>query len=627
MYGDRDDNENEQKNLAAYKLLGEQMAFLSSGLGNVNENQTKLLKDDVNKGKIKNGKGMRATMPINRLENRKNTSFKNPFNESDIKLQNTSNMNNTNNNISNNDINNTKKNQIPIMKNRSNSSTVENPFSSNNQRSVQRNTNIPTNKPNKSNNQYQYNEISKNKNNSNNESLSNAIPEIEIIEVEKVNEEELEKEANKSINNLQLDKIIVSKGRQHSIYERSMKNLKKKETKLDKIRKIYSKKILEEVQRYPKLDKKSVRIILRKGEYIPIENRAAQIHSQHLTQIILNEELNRMETEKKEDDEIKINVNNNRKYEKKEWDEFVEKCFEWKKKVIYERRAAEIFRYKQDKKINYKPTINENSKKLMKKIMNKNNHSVDDVFTRLYNDYDEHKERQKILNEKYEPTFNPMINNFQYAKNFWKNKKYRNNSIDNSYELFVTDSNKNNFFLESQKTINHGKLLKMQKKARKFVNIKPNKKEENINIKSYKPTQATNNTTSYLNTEMNINKNKYKRYLPTENNLTLDTNLITYQNNIPTDMNLLTDENKIINELNENNNSVSNNDDMINEERILKELNEAKEISKERFEKENGNSLYKINIMESTPQVVQQNVIIPSNKYQDFFDIEEINEL
>ena len=627
MYGDRDDNENEQKNLAAYKLLGEQMAFLSSGLGNVNENQTKLLKDDVNKGKIKNGKGMRATMPINRLENRKNTSFKNPFNESDIKLQNTSNMNNTNNNISNNDINNTKKNQIPIMKNRSNSSTVENPFSSNNQRSVQRNTNIPTNKPNKSNNQYQYNEISKNKNNSNNESLSNAIPEIEIIEVEKVNEEELEKEANKSINNLQLDKIIVSKGRQHSIYERSMKNLKKKETKLAKIRKIYSKKILEGVQRYPKLDKKSVRIILRKGEYIPIENRAAQIHSQHLTQIILNEELNRMETEKKEDDEIKINVNNNRKYEKKEWDEFVEKCFEWKKKVIYERRAAEIFRYKQDRKVNYKPTINENSKKLMKKIMNKNNHSVDDVFTRLYNDYDEHKERQKILNEKYEPTFNPMINNFQYAKNFWKNKKYRNNSIDNSYELFVTDSNKNNFFLESQKTINHGKLLKMQKKARKFVNIKPNKKEENINIKSYKPTQATNNTTSYLNTEMNINKNKYKRYLPTENNLTLDTNLITYQNNIPTDMNLLTDENKIINELNENNNSVSNNDDMINEERILKELNEAKEISKERFEKENGNSLYKINIMESTPQVVQQNVIIPSNKYQDFFDIEEINEL
>ena len=66
---------------------------------------------------------------------------------------------------------------------------------------------------------------------------------------------------------------------------------------------------------------------------------------------------------------------------------------------------------------------------------------------------------------------------------------------------------------------------------------------------------------------------------------------------------------------------------MINEERILKELDEAKLINKERQENENENSLYKINIMESTPQNVKQNVVIPSNKYQDFFDIEEINEL
>ena len=31
--------------------------------------------------------------------------------------------------------------------------------------------------------------------------------------------------------------------------------------------------------------------------------------------------------------------------------------------------------------------------------------------------------------------------------------------------------------------------------------------------------------------------------------------------------------------------------------------------------------------METTPDNVKQNVIIPSNKYQDFFDIEEISEL
>ena len=40
--------------------------------------------------------------------------------------------------------------------------------------------------------------------------------------------------------------------------------------------------------------------------------------------------------------------------------------------------------------------------------------------------------------------------------------------------------------------------------------------------------------------------------------------------------------NKIINEINENNNSISNNEPMVNEERILKELDEAKLINKER---------------------------------------------
>ena len=84
----------------------------------------------------------------------------------------------------------------------------------------------------------------------------------------------------------------------------------------------------------------------------------------------------------------------------------------------------------------------------------------------------------------------------------------------------------------------------------------------------------------------------------------------------------------MITEMNDNNN-ISNYEVMNNDERILKELDEAKLLNKEKNEKENNNddSLYKINVMESTPQSIKQNVIIPSNKYQNFFDIEEINEL
>jgi hypothetical protein len=88
-------------------------------------------------------------------------------------------------------------------------------------------------------NKYQYEEVSKNQNNSgSNESLSNDIPEIEVIEVEKINPEEIDKESNKSINPFVFEKVLIKKTRQHTIYERAMKNLKKKETKIKGIEKI-----------------------------------------------------------------------------------------------------------------------------------------------------------------------------------------------------------------------------------------------------------------------------------------------------------------------------------------------------------------------------------------------------
>ena len=80
-------------------------------------------------------------------------------------------------------------------------------------------------------------------------------------------------------------------------------------------------------------------------------------------------------------------------------------------------------------------------------------------------------------------------------------------------------------------------------------------------------------------------------------------------------------------------NNKSEINEIINEENILKELNDAKIKNEERMknesneERKNDNSLYKINIMETTQNDINYNVIVPSNKYQNFFDIEEINEL
>ena len=640
-----DDEDIEQKNISTYKILGEEMANLAINYKKMKNNENNPSNDNINKGKMKNQRGTKASISWNKadikINNRKNiNSVNEPYN----------NQQNSLNNSKNNNINNVKNNSI---NNINNPTSVTYPFQIDN------------------NNQ---NDTS-NKNPIEPESLSNENPDMlneELIEIENINPEDLKDMSDDSINPFIFEKNFVKKSRQHDIYERSMIYLKKRKTKLKKKQEFYLNQETKDLKKKPGMNERS--IILSQGEYIPIENRAAKLHSKRLTQIILNEEVNKLKQREKEEKEMSEKINT-RNYSPREWNEFVERCFKWKKELLYKRKAEEIKNNMQDIKINYKPRINENSKKIMRKIMNKGNTSVDDVFTRLYNDYEEHKERQQDLENKNKPSFNPIVNNSKFNKNLYQKKPYRNKSYDNSYENFVTDESKSNFFLESQITINDGKLRKKKKRALRFVNKNKadiNKKtlEENINYnRSYKPTQATNHTTLYMNTDNNMNnKIKFKKNMNTENNyMNTESHLMTNQNYLPTDINIFSDENRIIDELNENNNSLSykknknknyldnmgeyddinnqsnnqsNNQNSSNrelnyEDRILKELDEAKIKNKERLEKNmnneesknNDNSLYKINVMETTPDNEKQNVIIPSNKYQDFFDIEEISEL
>ena len=644
------------KNYSAYKILGEEMVNLAINYKKIKNNEINAyngnnVNDNLNKGKIKNQRGTRVSLTMykadNKINNRKNRNSSNdPYNNQ----QNS--FNNSKNNYNNN---NSKMNSI---------NNINNPTS--------------VTYPSQIGNIYPNDDFNKKPIEARTlESLSNnENPDFqneELYEIEKMNSEDLKEMSDDSINPFILEKNIVKKTRQHDIYERSMINLKKRQTKLKKKEEFYLQKENKNIKKKPVINEKSIDLILTKGEYIPIENRAAKLHSQRLTQIILNEQVNRIKQREKEEQEMSEQIKT-KKYSPQEWNEFVERCYEWKKNLLYKRKAEEIMITTQDNKINYKPRINENSIKIMKKIISRSNTSIDDVFTRLYNDFEEHKERQQELENKNKPSFNPIVNNSKFNKNYFRKTQFRNRSYDNSYENFVTDESKSNFFLESQKTINDGKIRKKKKRALRFVNKNKidnnynnnNKKtlEENINYnKSYKPTQATNHTTLYMNTDNNMNnKIKFKKYMNTDNNyITTETNLITNQKYLPTDINFFTDENKIIDEIKENNNNSlsnknnfenigededinyqSNNQNEFNkeenyEERILKELDEAKMKNKERLEKNidneneesknNDNSLYKINVMETTPDNVKQNVIIPSNKYQDFFDIEEISEL
>ena len=663
----KDDNDNEQKNIDTYKVLGDQMARKELNYSNQEKsdedsflityqdlaakipNKNPNLKmggtgETKNKGKVRFGEVIKATphininkksskKEINKNKNSKNDKMRksekilsdlykknNPINKNDainpnVKKSNTnyvltnsskdininsetlnnkkSNKDNVYNVTKNNDLikykksitkKNSNQNNDIILNKKSNRNIVND--NSNNINNDKNNNPIPakgsltnftnsinyrnnpikktsTNKSNYSNSSSNNNNYKNNTNNNINMSISQQnnnnqnttddknnkslySEDLEPIEIEFVNPNELEDESNdSSFNPSNIENRIFNKGRQ-TLYEREMNNLRKKRNRLDKERILKIQKICNNLQDGPAINEKSHQILANLGEYVPIQDRAAQIHSRYLTRIILNEELIRLERQNKEDQEyekIRQNKLKRRKYEKEKWDKFVESCFKWKEEVNYKRKAAEIFRINMEKKVNYKPRINLRSKQIMKK-MQKGSHSVDNVFNRLYNDYEEHKERQKILDEEYYlPLFTPKISNIKY---FNRKANKRKNGLNHSFDRFVTDSLRNNFFLESQIKANGGKInnnknnkvknvKKYLNKNKSFDNIQVNKNKNIIKNKidekrnkNYKSTLATNNSTIFINTEGNTLP--YSRYITTENPLLTETT----HNYIPT---------------------------------------------------------------------------------------------
>ena len=655
MSSDRDDNDNEQKNIETYKIMGDQMARKALNYTDkdiTDENSFLITYDDLagkaqlinpslktgesktnnnnNKGKVTFSQVYNVTPP-NKIETKQsqtnnNKSNKNSFkpymdnsmNESDKNLPivdnnknnpspkisalnymnpnsianantntNTSrdkiNLNNINNNNmpkknSTNNLNtidscsNKNLNSIPISKTNSSNNYKQNNLviTNGNQTNFSVSANVkpksskkasnisnqirPTN-TNQSKQTINFNNTINNSNNqstinnNNNANASLNSEDLDPIEIEIVNDNLEDESNNSSINPFVLNTKVVNKGRQYTLYEREMKNLNKKRMKLDKERNLIIQKKLGELQDGPIINEESHNLLANRGEYIPIHQRAAQIHSRHLTEIILHEKLKRMEKEKEEEKELEMIRSYRKKakkYDKDKWNSFVDSCNKWNEEVKYKRKAAEIFRNNMEKKVNYKPRINSRSKRIMSKIQ-KGNKSVDDVFTRLYNDYDEHKERQKILEDENLPPFSPKINTYRrFKKNI--NRKSTNNSLDN----FVVNDRDNNFFLESQLKIAREKNKIKKDKTRKiknpdkFVNKKNNNNNNKIKnntikntknnviknkkiekpkeIRSYKPTMATNNSTIPVNTEGNT-IGFSNRYITTENPLiTTETN-------------------------------------------------------------------------------------------------------
>ena len=89
-----------------------------------------------------------------------------------------------------------------------------------------------------------------------------------------------------------------------------MKNLERKRKKLNKERQLIIEKKMSEMQEKPELNANTIDILTKKNNiYIPIQERAAQIHSRKLTQIILHDkqkQIDKENEEKKDLEEIRL---------------------------------------------------------------------------------------------------------------------------------------------------------------------------------------------------------------------------------------------------------------------------------------------------------------------------------
>ena len=293
-------------------------------------------------------------------------------------------------------------------------------------------------------------------------------------------------------------KIKAKKGLDR-LYYVEMKNLKRKRNKLDKERQLIIEKKMSEMQEKPELNANTIDILAKKNNiYIPIQERAAKIHSRKLTQIILHDkqkQLDKENEEKKDLEEIRLHKSK-KKYDPDEWNEFVQSQNDWIKDVNYKRKAAQIL---QIRKYNYKPKMNPKSRNLINKLTKKNV-SMDDVYNRLYNDVEDREERQKILDKNYIPSFKPRQGNQKYIKFINKRKN------KNIPELFITSYDKNNYFLNSQISIDGGHIYPMN--SRNHI-IERNNRCKYCYLKNEKNKNSTKSST-IDNSTIFTNKSTYE---------------------------------------------------------------------------------------------------------------------
>ena len=300
---------------------------------------------------------------------------------------------------------NTKENQNTLINTNINTATNENTFPNNNLNIENEINSIRENKKNQSS------LIDETINNFKKDSIQDTSNDISIS-IEKVNTKAMKNFSNDSLDNIDIietndyNKQTKSSLRKRTIYERGFDLLKKRENKLNKKREEKKNKIIQ-AQRYPDIDPYSEKLM--ENKYIPIQQRAASIHNMKLFNNIIAKEKNKIKEYQDDMIELKKNKFRNKKFDQNNWNNFIKRQKKWNKKLQYKKKIAMIVQECEEQKFYFKPYINERSKSIIQEIEDENNDCIDDVFSRLFNDFEEHEERQKFRNQQSLPSFRPKI--------------------------------------------------------------------------------------------------------------------------------------------------------------------------------------------------------------------------
>ena len=242
----------------------------------------------------------------------------------------------------------------------------------------------------------------------------------------------------------------------------------------------------------PIVNENSKNILLQSNDYIPIQERAANIYNlKQVNKKLIEKEINMKKIEKEKEENLIIEKYKNKKpYKEYEWNNFVESQEYWYKQKLMKKKAQEIIRESIELKINYKPKINERSKKIMLE-KRKRKDLGENIFNKLYNDFNNIQEKKKLKLSNSMPSFKPLLNKGIKKNVFKSNKNIENNknNIEKQIEFLIQEKLKDlkhksqNNISSSYFNLNNKEIKNMNNKNKRYENIKY--KTQNISNGSY----------------------------------------------------------------------------------------------------------------------------------------------